>query len=62
MMNFNWETCPYCEWEQKNDTLRQLAEARNASERLKVIEQLKTDGLMNEEEYAAKRKEILGQL
>jgi Short C-terminal domain len=32
------------------------------SERLKVLEQLKTDGLISEEEYSTKRKEILGEL
>jgi hypothetical protein len=33
-----------------------------ASERLRSLEQLKTDGLINEEEYNTKRKEILGEL
>ena len=36
--------------------------ARSASERLRVLEQLKNDGLINEEEYNTKRKEILGEL
>ena len=35
---------------------------RSASERLKALEQLKIDGLINEEEYYGKRKEILGEL
>jgi len=35
---------------------------RSASERLRSLEQLKNDGLINEEEYNTKRKEILGQL
>jgi stage V sporulation protein G len=35
---------------------------RSQSERLKALEQLKTDGLINEEEYNGKRKEILGEL
>jgi len=33
-----------------------------ASERLRVLVQLKNDGLINEEEYNTKRKEILGEL
>jgi DNA-binding cell septation regulator SpoVG len=35
---------------------------RSPSERLRALEQLKTDGLINEEEYNTKRKEILGEL
>jgi stage V sporulation protein G len=35
---------------------------RSASERLRALDQLKTDGLINEEEYNGKRKEILGEL
>jgi Short C-terminal domain len=35
---------------------------RSASDRLKALEQLKTDGLINEEEYNNKRKEILEEL
>jgi hypothetical protein len=35
--------------------------AHSASERLRALEQLKTDGLINEEEYNTKRK-ILGEL
>ena len=35
---------------------------RSASERLRALEQLKIDGLINEEEYYGKRKEILGEL
>ena len=33
--------------------------ARTASERLRALEQLKSDGLINDEEYNTKRKEIL---
>jgi stage V sporulation protein G len=36
--------------------------ARSVSERLRALEQLKNDGLINEEEYNTKRKEILGEL
>ena len=36
--------------------------ARPPSERLRALEQLKKDGLINEEEYNGKRKEILGEL
>ena len=36
--------------------------ARSASDRLRSLEQLKTDGLINEEEYNIKRTEILGEL
>jgi Short C-terminal domain len=32
---------------------------RSASEHLRALEQLKNDGLINEEEYNSKRKEIL---
>ena len=35
---------------------------RPLSERLKALEQLKTDGLINDEEYNTKRKKILGEL
>ena len=35
---------------------------RSVYERLRALEQLKTDGLINEEEYNGKRKEILGDL
>ena len=35
---------------------------RSPSERLRSLEQLKTDGLINEDEYSSKRKEILGEL
>ncbi len=34
----------------------------SASERLRSLDQLKTDGLINEEEYNSNRKEILGEL
>jgi stage V sporulation protein G len=35
---------------------------RSASERLRALDKLKTDGLITEEEYNVKRKEILGEL
>jgi hypothetical protein len=35
---------------------------RSAANRLRALEQLKTDGLINEEEYNIKRTEILGEL
>jgi hypothetical protein len=35
---------------------------RSAPERLRAIKQLKTYGLINDEEYNNKRKEILGEL
>ena len=35
---------------------------RSSPERLRALEQLKNDGLINEEEYNIKRKEILGEL
>jgi hypothetical protein len=35
---------------------------RSASERLRSLEQLKSDGLINEEEYTTKRQEILEEL
>jgi stage V sporulation protein G len=38
------------------------SEPRPVAERLRTLEQLKTDGLINEEEYNTKRKEILGEL
>jgi hypothetical protein len=34
---------------------------RSPSERLRALEQLKNDGLINEEEYNSKRREILGE-
>jgi stage V sporulation protein G len=36
--------------------------ACSASERLRAVDQLKSDGLINEEEHNTKRKEILGEL
>ena len=53
----SWDSCPYCEAE-----ARGADEARRASERLKELEQLKTDGLINEDEYHSKRREILEEL
>jgi hypothetical protein len=35
---------------------------RSATKRLRALEQHKTDGLINDEEYNTKRKEILGEL
>jgi hypothetical protein len=43
-------------------TSEAVSNARTAAERLRVLEQLKTDGLINEEEYRIKRKEIMGAL
>ena len=34
---------------------------RSTSQRLRALQQLKTDGLINDEEYNTKRKEILGE-
>ena len=39
-----------------------MSNARSASERLRALDHLKTDGLINEEEYNTKRKQILGEL
>jgi hypothetical protein len=39
-----------------------VSTVRPPSERLRALEQLKNDGLINEEEYNNKRKEILGEL
>ena len=39
-----------------------MPNVRSVSERLKALEQLKTDGLINDKEYNTKRKEILGEL
>ena len=39
-----------------------MPSGRSASERLRSREQLKNDGLIHEEEYSSKRKEILGEL
>lgn len=39
-----------------------LPNGRSVSERLRALEQLKNDGLINDEEYNNKRKEILGEL
>jgi hypothetical protein len=36
--------------------------ARSLSERLRALEQVKKEGLINDEEYNTKRKEILGEL
>ena len=36
--------------------------AHSPSERLRALDQLKNDGLINEKEYNSKRKEILGEL
>lgn len=38
-----------------------LPNGRSVSERLRALEQLKNDGLINDEEYNNKRKEILGE-
>jgi hypothetical protein len=39
-----------------------LSTVCSPSERRRALEQLKTDGLINEEEYNTKRKEVLGEL
>jgi hypothetical protein len=39
-----------------------ILNSRPPAERLRALEQLKIDGLINEEEYSSKRKEILGEL
>jgi DNA-binding cell septation regulator SpoVG len=39
-----------------------VSTVRSPSERLRALDQLKTDGLINKEEYNSKRKEILGEL
>ena len=39
-----------------------VSTVRSPSERLRALEQLKNDGLINEEEYNIKRTEILGEL
>jgi hypothetical protein len=39
-----------------------LPSAPSPAERLKALEQLKTDGFISEEEYNSKRKEMLGEL
>jgi stage V sporulation protein G len=39
-----------------------VSSVRSVSERLRSLEQLKNDGLINEEEYNIKRTEILGEL
>ena len=39
-----------------------LAAGLAVSERLRLLDQLKNDGLINDEEYSSKRKEILGEL
>ena len=39
-----------------------MPSGHSAADRLKALEQLKTDGLISEEEYNSKRKEILEEL
>jgi hypothetical protein len=39
-----------------------MSNGRPSAERLRVLGQHKNDGLINEEEYNDKRKEILGEL
>ena len=50
------------EYEKFVDGSGSVPSARSASERLRALEQLKIDGLINEEEYNTKRTEILGEL
>jgi len=50
------------EYEKIVDGSGPVPSARSVSERLRALEQLKTDGLISHEEYNTKRKEILGEL
>jgi hypothetical protein len=44
------------------NVFEKASRVRAASERLSSLEQLETDGLMNEEKYNPKRKKILEEL
>jgi DNA-binding cell septation regulator SpoVG len=50
------------EYEKMVGTSEAVSNTRTAAERLRVLEQLKTDGLISKAEYNTKRKEILGEL
>ena len=50
------------EYEKMVGASEPISNARAPSERLRMIEQLKNDGLVTEEEYNTKRKQILGEL
>jgi stage V sporulation protein G len=50
------------EYEKFVDERDSVPSARSTSERLRSLEQLKTDGLISHGEYNTKRKEILGEL
>jgi DNA-binding cell septation regulator SpoVG len=50
------------EYEKMVGTSEAVSNARTAAERLRVLEQLKSDGLISKTEYNTKRKEILGEL
>ena len=50
------------EYEKMVGASEPMSNHHTPAERLRTLEQLKTDGLINEEEYQTKRKEILGEL
>jgi stage V sporulation protein G len=50
------------EYEKIVDGSGPVPSACSVSERLRALEQIKNEGLINEEEYNSKRKEILGEL
>jgi stage V sporulation protein G len=50
------------EYEKMVGTCEAVSNVRTAAERLKVLEQLKNDGLIGKAEYNTRRKEILGEL
>ena len=50
------------EYEKFVDGSGSVSTVRSPSERLRALDQLKTDGLINEEEYDTKRMEMLGEL
>ena len=50
------------EYEKFVDGSGSVSTVRSPSERLRALDQLKIDGLINEEEYNTKRTEILGEL
>ena len=50
------------EYEKMVGASEPMSNARTVTERLRALEQLKTDGLIKDEEYNTKRKEILEEL
>jgi hypothetical protein len=56
------EQAVLAEYEKLVGKQESVPSARSASERLKALEQFKNDGLIDEEEYNTKRKEILGEI